>query len=528
MPLFYALLFFLISTHLFAQDTLIHKKQYPKFEQYIQKLQRQNYISAQIDTVIIKQDSLYIRYYIGSQAVFRITIDTNYKIPDFIVDTASVSAKTYTHSQLQNLIKSMIRKAENYGYPFIKSNITIVGINSQTKNTEVTIMLSVNVGNRIIFDNILQQENTVLRNRIIRSQSRISEKTLYDERKIKNITKNIENLPYLTVLRPLEVEFRQGTATPYLYLKKKKNNKVNALLSFVKNEKEKFSLQGEGVLELSNLFQGGEQLILNYIRLENKQQYFHGEVQAPYLLFGSVGFGANLSMTKRDTLFFNLSTTLSTYYSFNFLGRAGFFYRYDKSNPIEQKLNITTNLYGISLAWNKRNKLQFPEDGYSLYCDMGVGNRIELENNKISQQFMAECKGDLVVPIYSNAYCLLRAEGKANIVLQNSTPLSAAEVNYIGGIYSLRGFNEQSIPAQTYGLLSLEPFWNSGTIKFSVFYDIAYTHFIASQLLHGYGVGIRIFLKSSELSLYLALGSPIYSVPQLNNSKLHIGYNFIF
>ncbi len=514
-----------LTTFLYGEDTIIHSKNYRKFEKYIQQQEGM----ASIDTVLVQKDSLLIQYHVSQPTFFTIqsTVPPSFSTSIFdpkIIDTC----KKYTYRQLQTITQSIIGKAENQGYPFAKVHWVTDTVIVTHLQTLFRVTLSVDIGHRITMDTVIQQENIVLRNYIVRQQLKIKKGTLYEEKKIRKIDNYFSQLPYVKIIRPLEVEFLQYKATPYLYLQKKNNNKVNVLLSFSQNDKGKFLLQGEGNLELSNVFKGGESLRLNYTYFENKQQHFFGNIALPYLLFGIAGTSVNLSITKRDTLYFNLTTDWSLYYTFDFLGRAGVFYRYEKNNDIAKKTNTSTNLYGISLTWNEQERLLFLNKDYALKIVLGTGTRQELETQQKYQQLMAEIQTGVVIPVYNSIQCLLRAEGKFKYIINNPLPLSEGELHYIGGIHSIRGFSEQSLPAQSYGMASIEPFWQVNLLKLSMFYDFAYTYHSQHQFFHGYGIGGRLLMKNNELTLYLALGSPVTSPPVFSTIKLHIGYNFIF
>jgi len=110
------------------------------------------------------------------------------------------------------------------------------------------------------------------------------------------------------------------------------------------------------------------------------------------------------------------------------------------------------------------------------------------------------------------------------------------DVYRIGGAFSLRGFNEQSLLASSYAMLGLEYRYLLGSRSyFQLFWNGAYTLDESEIQLNpledlpfGFGAGLALEVNSGMLYLSYALGREQNNPIQLNQAKIHFGViNFL-
>ena len=104
------------------------------------------------------------------------------------------------------------------------------------------------------------------------------------------------------------------------------------------------------------------------------------------------------------------------------------------------------------------------------------------------------------------------------------------ELYRIGGLKTLRGFNEQSIFASTYGVATAEYRYMIGQYDYlTVFSDVAYVEKkteseFNSQWLTGLGAGINFRTNGGVFSLFLAVGKNQDTSFDFRATKVHFGY----
>jgi hemolysin activation/secretion protein len=99
----------------------------------------------------------------------------------------------------------------------------------------------------------------------------------------------------------------------------------------------------------------------------------------------------------------------------------------------------------------------------------------------------------------------------------------------IGGLKTLKGFDEQSIFADAFSIATLEMRYlfqqNSNFLLFfnGAWYQNTAASVRQSDLPYGFGAGMNLETGAGVLSLYYAVGSEKGNPPQWRSAKLHFG-----
>jgi len=118
--------------------------------------------------------------------------------------------------------------------------------------------------------------------------------------------------------------------------------------------------------------------------------------------------------------------------------------------------------------------------------------------------------------------------------LYASEPVYENEMYKIGGINTVRGFDEKAILASSYAILSLEPrLLLSKNSALYLFGDIAWyeSKLIDNQVTDtpvGFGAGINIDTKAGIFKLNYALGKQFNNPIKFSDSKVHFGFSARF
>ena len=121
-----------------------------------------------------------------------------------------------------------------------------------------------------------------------------------------------------------------------------------------------------------------------------------------------------------------------------------------------------------------------------------------------------------------------------NSALIQANQLLQQEQFRIGGLKTLKGFDEQSLFTNKYILANIE--WRyllPQNSSFILFYNQAWMNnqlstSNANSIANGFGAGMQINTSNGQLSIYYALGKINNAEFNFNAAKIHFGYNQLF
>jgi outer membrane protein assembly factor BamA len=203
--------------------------------------------------------------------------------------------------------------------------------------------------------------------------------------------------------------------------------------------------------------------------------------------------------------------------------------------------DIGTSLYGLEANITRLDYRFNPRKGYRLISRVSAGSRKIRKNVAVnplvyeglrlnSIQVNAMLDADLFVPLFR------RATFNTGLMASwlESPSLFENELPRIGGINSLRGFNEESIFAASYAILNLEYRYlmdeNAFIFVFvnGAWYENKAVNRNISDTPYGLGAGISFETKAGIFSLSYALGSEKGNPVQFRSAKVHFGLTSLF
>ena len=182
-----------------------------------------------------------------------------------------------------------------------------------------------------------------------------------------------------------------------------------------------------------------------------------------------------------------------------------------------------------------------PYQGWLINVNGGAGTNkiiknINLENvnydsvNLESSILEANLKLSYFQPIGKTSTILLRI----NSATKNSLNLSTNQLFRIGGLNTIRGFDEQSIFATSYAISTIEyRFLFDTHSRISVFYDLGWYEESSitkykTDIPYGFGVGITFGTNAGMFTLNYGLGSQLGNPISFKTGKIHFGFVNIF
>ncbi|MBT8387558.1 MAG: hypothetical protein KJO12_09130, partial [Ignavibacteria bacterium] len=354
----------------------------------------------------------------------------------------------------------------------------------------------------------------------------ISPNTHFSIQKIKDLTERIKALPFVAESKPAEVLFTNDSTYLYLHLKKIKASRFDGLIGFTSDESSSsLNFNGYLDLELQNVLNGGETLQLNWKNNGNDRQVFNFEIGLPYIFNSPITPELNLNIYKQDSTFINSNLNLGLTYALNHKNKIGAILNSKRSDnlldsPIEDIIDFSAVHYGLVYQYTILNNSSLFPNKFYLKSSALVGKR-QSDGNNLNQSALS---------LLTNY--LWSFNFKNHIFIQNETSLLNSdryilnELYRIGGVNSIRGFNEESIFASLYSVVNLEYRYSPNNTSY--FYTISDAAFVNDELasttkqLFSLGIGYAFSTNFGLLNLSYAIGKFDKQDFDFNNSRFHL------
>jgi outer membrane protein assembly factor BamA len=459
------------------------------------------------------------------------------------------SGKPVYYTELRRMEEKLIRYCENNGYPFAEIRLDSV----QVKGDEFFASLYMNKNKLIRIDSIIIKGNPKIAAVYIYSALGIKPGDIYNESRIAGIEARIREIPFVKPIKPYEVIFGEKSTRLCLYLEKKKASQLDGILGLVPDPLTgKVTFTGDARIKLQNFFNRGDLIDLNWKALPNQAQSLNLKLAYPYILSSPFGIAYTLNIFKKDTTYLDAIQQVDI----NYLISKGNVFKVFVNSTTSSLLStsglmdittlptyadVSSLTYGLGFTSSRLDYRLNPRKGYTFSISAGAGTKNIKQNNNVNPLVYEnlklksnQYKADLLAEYYYD----LRGRNVLKMALKGSF-LSADnifqnELFRIGGLQDLRGFDEQSIYASTYGIFSLEYHYilDQNSYLF-IFADGAwYENSSIDKYVHdnpiGTGAGITFDTKAGIFSISYAVGKQFDSPFSLKAGKINFGFLSMF
>tara|TARA_B100000508_G_C11462418_1_gene279863 strand:+ start:950 stop:2701 length:1752 start_codon:yes stop_codon:yes gene_type:complete len=447
--------------------------------------------------------------------------------------------------EVRKLFKNVITHYENNGYPFASIRLDSV----ELTNNEVSANLYIEKNKKVTIDTIKILGSVKLSRKYILNYIGIKQKDLYNEKQIREIETRMKELPFVTSIRPSEVDFYADRTSLTIYINHKKANYFDGIIGFLPDDNTgELLITGDLKIQLKNALGKGEDIELNWKRLRTQTQEIYGRLRVPFLFNTPFGAEGSIKIYRRDTTFNTVTTNLSLQYIFRGGDYVEVFWEQDQSNLIStynldiatelpEHADVRNNSFGLGGKVNELDYRLNPRSGFDFEARAGFGNREIRQNPAInpevydslvlkSNSYKGTGKLRFFIPLLSRQTVLIGA--KSGFIINNE--LFTNELFRIGGLHTLRGFDEESIFASSYVIGTFEyRFLLEQNSFLSVFYEQAwYENQVGNTLItdtpFGFGAGISFETNIGIFSLNYALGKQFNNPILFRASKIHFGF----
>ncbi|MGZ2368699.1 BamA/TamA family outer membrane protein [Ancylomarina sp. YFZ004] len=517
-----------------------------KVEQLKSYFIEKGYLETNVDSTYKIADTLYAVFHIGKPYVWKdlnLVIDKNRGegLPELRVNHSAVySFKGGTEQQ-----SVILDYYSDHGYPFATLNLTDIRID----NGEIRGTCSLNPNQRIVWDSMLVKGDALVHGKFLENHLSIKPDQLYSEEKFESISRLMAKLDFLSEIKPSELEFFDGVAKVHNYLKKQSANRFDGIVGFQNNkEKKKLELTGEVNLDLVNSFHRGERIQFNWRKMEESSQNLKLAFHYPYIFNSKLGTDFSFQLLKQDSTYVNTNLRLGLNFQQNGNSVVRLFYQLKSSNLISSKhfagltvlpdfADSKSNLLGFQYEYEKLDRRYNPLKGWQWILDISGGENKIKRNINIPDELYKNI--DLKTKIFEGALSLKNYIPLASKFVYHWQVMAAwmERVNYfendlyrLGGMKSVRGFNEDSFRASKYALTRQEfQFVPSRNTSIYLFYDLAwYKQEIQEKIMSdhpmGYGFGLNFSAGSGLFTLNYALGKQNDESTDFKSAKIHFGF----
>jgi len=486
------------------------------------------FVSANFDSVYFDTSSIRAFFYRGNKLILnKLTLNSTTVTEDFKFHKKEYTKTPFSAQNIAHLQNNIISYYENNGFPFAKTELRF---EVKVQDT-IDAIINIQKNNFIQFDSLIINGNVKISNRFMQQYLSIQKKQTFSEKSFTEIEKKINTLTFIILTQKPDIEFTENAAKVYLYLKKKPTNSFSGIIGILppENENEQFSLTGDMQIYLQNTLSHADIFSLNWQKYQAKSQKMKVDFQYPYLFNIPIGISSSLNLGLQDSSFFNSSATIGFQYYYKSNNYVKIFYQKVATSLLENfeqnnYAQTSTNSFGLGFYYNNLDYTFNPRKGLFWESNFSSGKKI-IDSESSSLQYKFESNLSAYIPFFKRmTFHIQNYSG----ILRNSQ-LFLNELFRLGGLNTLRGFDEESIFASSFYTINLElKYLFEQNSNFLVFYNQAFYNQKLTQTISdkpfGFGGGFNFQTKAGVFSLIYALGKQLDQPIKLRNAKIHFGY----
>lgn len=567
---FYAILFLLLN-HLIgaaqsytleirsAKDAdllkkITYKKSFTKESDRTKELQKvlfqcfdNAYLAAEYDSVIT--DTLKQTAYLAFGNQYKWANLKHGNVDEGVLSEIGFREKLYTNKpvsyrDVKRVQEKLITYYENNGFPFASVKLDSIVV----QDNQFSAVMNLQKHSEQKIDSITITGNAKIAPVYIYNYLGIKPGSRYNESQLKKVNIRMAELQFVRSTKPAVVVFGEKQNKLLLSLEKKRASQFDGILGVLPDNKTgKILFTGDVRLRLQNGLGRGELIDLNWRKMQTQTQDLKLRLVYPFIFKTPFGIDYNFKLYKKDTTFIDVNQNTGVQYLFIGGNYFKVFYNNKTSTLLSTKglefittlpsyADVQTNMYGIGYKLERLDYRINPRKGFYLIVNASAGTKKIKRNAKINQevydkiklnstQYNGDFEASLFIPIV----------GRSTVKIGNSSGFVNGENTFqnellrIGGLKTLRGFDEESIFTTSYSIFTLEYRFlleqNSYIYLFGdgTWYENNNVKEYVNDTPIGFGAGISFETKAGIFSINYALGKQFDNPIQLRSGKIHFG-----
>ena len=546
------------------------KEEYKAYlkDQFIPGWQKKGFLEVSVDSISEEQSNAKVWVHLGPKYTWgSIALDSSLKV---FVSSTEIPVKVKEGAilnieQLISLQTYYLSLLEENGYPFA----SVMLDSSYFINSQLFAQLKTNRGPLYSIDSIHVEGKVKLNRNFIVQYLGLGDGSIYKKSVLDQVSKRIAELGFVRETRKWSLSLTGTGAILNLYLEPAQNSRFNLLAGFMPSNEQlggKLLLTGEAEMDLKNVFGGGENLYLNWQQIQVRSPRLQLGFMKPYLFNSNTGVDFNFNLLRKDSTFLTLNTRIGLRYEIKPRQTAKFYFqqftsslldidtnRLKQTGRLPEFLDATTSNIGVDFNYNATDFFLNPQKGVEMEFKMLGGIRRIKKNNAITQlksgatgpadfnrlydsinlstsQFRLSAKLNHYFKVGSQS--TLKTGVQTGWILGKQLLLN--ELYQIGGIKTLRGFDEESLFASGYAIGTVEYRFLLSRVSYLFgFVDGAYVERKSNldqngKFYGGAGLGISLETKTGLFSLAYAAGKRPDVPINFREAKIHFGFITLF
>lgn len=490
------------------------------------QLKNNGFFTSTIDTIVTNKDVYTAFFDLGFKTEEIIIIYPQKKQP--VSSEQNFDSIRLKPHEFENYTKSILNKLDQKGKSFSEISFK----NPKIQNRTLVLEQQVIESKKRYIDKVIVKGYDNFPQKFIRNYFKINPQTIFSKEKIEEISQLTKTLTFVDQKKKPEVLFKKDSTHLYLFLTKQTSSSFDGIINFAsKDDGKGLLLNGNLDLKLNNVFNSGEQLELFWNKVAEEKTEFNILVKAPYLINSRFSSELGFNIFRQDSTFLNTNFNFKTEYDFNNFSKISLLFSSEKSSYLLNTESnnfdsFSNNFIGIEYKISTLSKTNLFKYKLNVNIQPVIGRR-KTEISQINQQ-------KLLISSFAN----FKTSEKSYIFLKNETGILNSnnylvnELFRIGGVNTIRGFNEQSIFTSQYSYLNLE--YRYLTSLSSYIYTItdlgAYENIVENnyQEVIGIGLGYGFKLNNSNVNFAYANGFNFKDTTKFNNSKIIVKWTSFF
>jgi outer membrane protein assembly factor BamA len=517
--------------------------------QLVNALHRAGYLTAATDSVTIAGDTVRAWIHCGpkiSTSIIRVRVIDSEPSEGLREVVLTASPGVLPANSLAQYTIDLLRN----GYPTARTTITSMVIAGDTLIT----LAQANPGRHYLWDTLEVKGSLSINNLILQRLLRIRSEQPYDKQLLTGIDRHLNTLSFITRKGSYSLILTDdGKARVVLPLDKQPASNFNGIIGFGPNQQDpqKLVLSGDLSLQLVNAFARAEEMSMKWTGIQGDQQLTL-QYRQPYLTFLPFGIMGRFHLFRKGELYYTLQqrcgvmvvpapgrlfTTWVQLTNSRVLDRSVF----DNALKLPAMTDYTTRMFGIEYRIQQLDFATNPSSGVFLRGELGAGSKELLTSTDIPENLfegipisnrhaMGQVHLEFFIPLTSR--WVIRPAIQGSGVYGNGTTENSLFL--IGGINTIRGFDEQSIRASSYALGSLEIRYRfEQESHFKLFLDGGWTEVklpatYQKDTPYGFGAGLTLPSPAGILQVSYAWGIQQGNPLDFRTGRLHFGLDARF
>lgn len=521
------------------------------------------YPTASVDSISESGSVITIKLFLGKQySWIKLSPDNIEKraIDESGYNEKNFKGKLLNIKQLQTVQERLLGYYEQNGYPFAEVFLDSIRL----FDDRMDALLRSRKGLLYHIDSIRVLGRAKISNKFLQHYLGISNGSIYRRDKLEQVGKRILELPYVQEVQPNDITMLGTGSILNLYLAPKRSSQANFLIGFLpgSGQSGKLQLTADVNLNLKNALSSGETILLNWQQLQVKSPRLNLGYQQPYIFNSSFGVDFLFDLFKKDSTFLQVNAQMGLQYIFSSNQTGKVFVQWQNSSllgsGVDTSIVIATKKlppnadvsavnFGLDYDWNRTDYRLNPRKGNEIRVIVSAGIKNIKKNYDIlnikdptfnyaglydsvkpkSYQFRIKLAAAHYFPVGKQA----TIKTALNTGIFSSQNIFRNELFQIGGYRLLRGFDEESIYATQYGVVTTEYRYRLDLNSFLFgFVDMGWvkSKYQSADLENSYtgaGIGLAFETKFGLLNISYAAGKRddiTFNIREA--SKIHFGY----